>query len=229
MRLYNPFESALTLSKNLPMRFRACGLLVVLLCTLALTAQAEERRFALVIGNGAYVVGGPLKNPVNDARSIEQSLKQVGFRVLRLENSTKLQMERAIRRLSSELTPDTVSVVYYAGHGLQVNGHNTLSRSTFHSSVPRLMGRAFSLSCANRTGARPEVPSALSTLDRRGVGDAGRQFSPPSLVLRRLLSAQPRHWCATRPRSVQANVPDLRYVAIASPSIALHSRLPYSG
>ncbi len=57
---------------------------------------------------------------------MERALRSVGFEVIRLENATKQQMERAIRQFSQRLTPGTVSLVYYAGHGIQVNGHNYL-------------------------------------------------------------------------------------------------------
>jgi uncharacterized caspase-like protein len=67
-----------------------------------------------------------LRNPVNDVRAIERALRGVGFEVIPLENATKQQIKRAIRQLSQHLTPETVSLLYYAGHGIQVNGHNYL-------------------------------------------------------------------------------------------------------
>jgi hypothetical protein len=89
-------------------------------------AQQGERRVALVIGNGAYQTAGTLDNPVNDARDMATKLSGLGFDVLRLENGTKQQMERRIEEFSHKLGRDAVSLFYYAGHGVQVNGHNFL-------------------------------------------------------------------------------------------------------
>jgi hypothetical protein len=89
-------------------------------------AQHTERRVALVIGNADYKSVGALDNPVNDARDMATKLSGLGFEVLRVENGTKQQVERAIEQFSRKLGPDAVSLFYYAGHGLQVNGHNFL-------------------------------------------------------------------------------------------------------
>jgi hypothetical protein len=108
----------------LPLRI---GVLLLLIASLVvpLGSTAAEPRIALLIGNGAYATA-PLRNPINDARAMERALKTVGFDVIRLENATKLQMERSIRELSARLKQETISLVYYAGHGIQVNGHNFL-------------------------------------------------------------------------------------------------------
>ncbi|HZS84791.1 MAG TPA: caspase domain-containing protein [Stellaceae bacterium] len=102
------------------------GLALILALAAPAAAQQAERRVALVIGNAAYRSVGALDNPVNDARDMATKLKGLGFSVLRVENGTKPQMERAIEEFSRKLGPDAVSLFYYAGHGLQVNGHNFL-------------------------------------------------------------------------------------------------------
>src|SRR5262249_5417395 len=86
---------------------------------------ADENRVALVIGNGAYKMGA-LQNPVNDARAMAAVLKQIGFQVIAVENATKPAMERAVAEFGHALTPGSVALFYYAGHGLQLNGHNFL-------------------------------------------------------------------------------------------------------
>ena len=86
---------------------------------------ADENRVALVIGNGAYKLGA-LKNPVNDARAMAAVLKQIGFQVIAVENASKPEMERAVAEFGHALTPGSVALFYYAGHGLQLNGHNFL-------------------------------------------------------------------------------------------------------
>lgn len=85
----------------------------------------QEARVALVIGNGAYTVA-PLKNPVNDARAMTASLERCGFAVAELENATRDQMVKALRKFGNDLQGGGVGLFYFAGHGLQVKGHNYL-------------------------------------------------------------------------------------------------------
>ncbi|WP_368744395.1 caspase domain-containing protein [Desertibaculum subflavum] len=104
---------------------RTLVLLIACLTILAAPAQAE-RRVALVIGNSAYKAS-PLKNPANDARAMAAKLKTLGFQVIAREDATKLEMERAVADFGDALRqPDTVGLVFFAGHGMQVQGKNYL-------------------------------------------------------------------------------------------------------
>lgn len=87
---------------------------------------AEPVRVALVVGNGAYQAGPKLANPVNDARGVAAALRSLGFEVIALENATQKDMQRGIAEFSRKLSPTTVSLFYYAGHGMQVGGRNYL-------------------------------------------------------------------------------------------------------
>jgi hypothetical protein len=105
---------------------RQAALFAVLLSTVipsALLAQAE-RRVALVVGNGAYENAGPLRNPVNDARSVAESLRRVGFEVMLTENRSQREMAQDIREFGRKLDQNTVALYYYSGHGIQVKGEN---------------------------------------------------------------------------------------------------------
>ncbi|WP_374384288.1 caspase domain-containing protein, partial [Thermomonas sp.] len=93
--------------------------------TAAEAQQAAPKRVALVIGNAAYQQT-PLKNPVNDARVMANTLRQLGFQVIQRENATKQQMEQAVGEFGRALTKGGVALFYYAGHGMQVNGRNFL-------------------------------------------------------------------------------------------------------
>jgi len=99
----------------------------ILASAIAAHAQAprEEQRIALVIGNSAYRET-PLRNPVNDVRAMTKSLRELGFTVLAHENATKRTMETAIIEFGQRLAAGGVGFFYYAGHGLQVRGHNYL-------------------------------------------------------------------------------------------------------
>jgi hypothetical protein len=82
-------------------------------------------RYALVIGNSHYQYS-PLKNPVNDAKDMAEALKQVGFEVLLELDANQQHMEEAIDRFARQLTPGSIALFYFAGHGVQVNGENYL-------------------------------------------------------------------------------------------------------
>jgi uncharacterized caspase-like protein len=86
---------------------------------------SEDRRVALVIGNGSYRVG-PLKNPVNDARAMAAALRSVGFDVELRENASLRDMVEAFRQFSLASRTARARLIYYAGHGLQVKGRNFL-------------------------------------------------------------------------------------------------------
>ena len=106
---------------------RIAGLLIVLYAAGAASlAFAEvEKRVALVIGNASYK-DSPLKNPVNDVRGMAEALRGMGFKVIARENATKQQMERAVAEFGEALPRGAVALFYYAGHALQVGGHNYL-------------------------------------------------------------------------------------------------------
>ena len=97
-------------------------MLVIGWCSQAF-AQPQETRVALVIGNSNYK-NSPLKNPVNDARDMAAKLRGLGFTVIERNNLVVKQIGSTLREFRSKLTPGSVALVYYAGHGLQIKGDN---------------------------------------------------------------------------------------------------------
>jgi uncharacterized caspase-like protein len=91
----------------------------------ARAASLTEDRVALVIGNAAYR-RLPLDNPVNDARLIASRLTQAGFKVALKENLDRAGMLTALREFGARLNENTIALLYYAGHGLQLRDHNFL-------------------------------------------------------------------------------------------------------
>lgn len=89
-------------------------------------AATTIRRVALVIGNGAYAHVRALPNPTNDARSIAKSLRDIGFVVTEGTDLDRTAMQATIRDFLREAARAQVAVVYYAGHGVQVDGRNYL-------------------------------------------------------------------------------------------------------
>jgi uncharacterized caspase-like protein len=84
-----------------------------------------DRKAALVIGNADYRVGA-LKNPVNDAQAVADSLRGLGFDVMLRQNASLREMIESFRRFSTTTQDARVRVVFYAGHGVQVKGRNYL-------------------------------------------------------------------------------------------------------
>jgi hypothetical protein len=98
-------------------------ILALWLCCAA--AWADEQRLALVIGNAGYRVD-PLDNPVNDARLVAASLQQAAFDVTLAENLDRRGLLGALRAFGERLNENSVAVLYYAGHGLQLRDRNYL-------------------------------------------------------------------------------------------------------
>jgi len=105
----------------------ALGLAAVatVLAATAAPSHAAAARVALVIGNANYKVG-ELKNPVNDAKAVANTLRGLGFEVTHRENASLREMLEAFQQFSTQSKNADVRVVYYAGHGVQLKGRNYL-------------------------------------------------------------------------------------------------------
>ncbi|MGY4452390.1 hypothetical protein ACVWZR_007050 [Bradyrhizobium sp. i1.3.1] len=91
--------------------------------------QGPEQRVALVIGNSNYKNAPQLQNPDNDAESMAQFLNSAGFEVVAATDLTQNDMLRVVQDFSAKVSargPNTVAMVYYAGHGVQLAGENYL-------------------------------------------------------------------------------------------------------
>ena len=97
----------------------------ILLAVIAVPAAASSR-VALVIGNAAYDHVQNLDNPLNDAEDIGAALGRIGFAVTRIDDADYADMRRGLRAFRREASTAKVAVVYYAGHGIEVNKHNFL-------------------------------------------------------------------------------------------------------
>ena len=96
------------------------------LVTASVSAQAPlDVRVALIIGNSAYPGNMALINPANDAQAMADVLKRLGFNVIELRDGNKAQMSAAIAKVSESLKgKQGVGMLYYAGHGLQLDWRN---------------------------------------------------------------------------------------------------------
>jgi hypothetical protein len=86
-----------------------------------------EKRVALVIGNSDYQHAPKLPNPVNDANAVTIMLEGAGFETVELRNDlTNMAMRRMLRDFSERARDADMAVVFYAGHGIEVDGTNFL-------------------------------------------------------------------------------------------------------
>lgn len=80
----------------------------------------RSSRLALVIGNGHYPdASAPLTQSINDARALSSSLRKNGFDVDMVEDATRDDMVRAVNRLKSRITRDSVVMLFFGGYGVQ--------------------------------------------------------------------------------------------------------------
>src|SRR5260370_25764597 len=92
-------------------------------------SASAETRLALVIGQSAYRSVPALPNPANDARAMTQLLSESGFEVLAASDLSQDQLREKVSEFAGQMAtkgPDTVALVFYAGHGLQIDGENYL-------------------------------------------------------------------------------------------------------
>ena len=118
------FASAAASALRLPFtRIAACALAMALV---PVAAQAPlDVRVALVIGNSAYTGNALLENPANDARAMSGVLRNLGFNVTVLLDAQRKDMTDAIATIGKTLKDKQgVGMLYYAGHGIQLDWHN---------------------------------------------------------------------------------------------------------
>src|SRR3954468_21779896 len=112
--------------RTLPGVLRYLAFLVLLVPLAASGAPGQEHRMALVIGVSTYLNAPRLANPVNDARAIGESLRRLNFDVTELYDPGSRDLTNGIREFGIKAASADVAVVYYAGHGVQVERENSL-------------------------------------------------------------------------------------------------------
>ena len=86
-----------------------------------------EKRVALVIGNGGYQNASKLTNPPNDAAAIAAMFRDAGFEVVEAKTDLgNLEFKRVAREFTAVARDSDIAVLFYAGHGIEVNGTNYL-------------------------------------------------------------------------------------------------------
>jgi hypothetical protein len=116
------------------MRYLFLQLCVAVFALSAFQAQAAPEpappplaKFALVIGNASYSpTKRSLKNPVNDARLMADTLSKLGFSVKQVLDADRSQMVSAVAEFADQLPAGATSFVFFAGHGMQIGGASYL-------------------------------------------------------------------------------------------------------
>ena len=79
---------------------------------------------ALVIGNGAYAGSSRLSNPINDAKSMTDKLRGLGFIVTEVLDSDRNKLVSSLSQFSTSAANADITLLFYAGHGVQITGTN---------------------------------------------------------------------------------------------------------
>ena len=102
------------------------GLLLILGLVAAPSVATADGRVALVVGNSAYAAIGELPNPGNDAADVGAALGRLGFAVTTVRDADRVGFNEALRAFTRESVGADVALVFYAGHGLEMDGVNYL-------------------------------------------------------------------------------------------------------
>ena len=90
------------------------------------TAGQAAGRVALVVGNSAYAAIGTLPNPGNDAADMAAALRRLGFEVTTALDADRVELNDVLRAFTRQSAGADVSLVFYAGHGIEMDGVNYL-------------------------------------------------------------------------------------------------------
>ena len=106
----------------------AVGVAVLLAFALLFAASVAGAagRVALVVGNSTYAHIGRLPNPGNDAADMAAALRRLGFEVTTTLDADRVELNDALRAFTRQSAGADVSLVFYAGHGIEMDGVNYL-------------------------------------------------------------------------------------------------------
>ncbi|NEW89985.1 caspase family protein [Rhodopseudomonas sp. WA056] len=100
--------------------------ITIVLTLLFAGSASAAKRVALVIGNDDYRNVPKLQKAVNDARTIGDALKRLGFQVMVAENQTRSAFSQSLLAFDTAIEPGDTAFFFYAGHGFEISGQNFL-------------------------------------------------------------------------------------------------------
>jgi hypothetical protein len=102
-----------------------CTLLAAMLWSAGNGAHAQSR-VALVVGNSNYTKVANLPNPAHDGEDVAAALRRLGFTVNSLQDADFNTFRRALLDFNRLAPSADIAVIYFAGHGIEVDGENWL-------------------------------------------------------------------------------------------------------
>ena len=101
---------------------------LIAIVIMSVTAYAAEaaNRVALVIGMSKYQTIPTLANTINDATAIAGKLEGLGFEVDRAIDLPLKNLVRTVSAFSFKSETSDIALIYFAGHGVELNGQNFL-------------------------------------------------------------------------------------------------------
>jgi len=132
---------------------------------LGATPALAQKRFAFVIGNGAYANVTKLPNALNDANATRTMLQEAGFDVTPALDLSLAGLRSALDVFVDKVKqggPSATALVYYAGHAVQLDGANyILATDVRPQGSGSIAGQSLSLSEILRrldaVGARSKI------------------------------------------------------------------------
>lgn len=116
------------------------GLIAIVLMCLPAFAMAAGPRVALVIGMSKYKNIPELTNASNDAQGVGDTLKKLGFDVTVSVDQPLADLVATVNHFSFEAETSDIAIIYYAGHGVELNGENYLIPVDIHLARPSDIG-----------------------------------------------------------------------------------------
>lgn len=106
------------------MRMRSFAIACLVAATTFLSSASADagQRVALSIGVSNYVANNPLGSPVRDATEVAQALAGFGFDVTLVRDPTNAMLNAAVDAFIARARGADAAVVYFSGHGMQLNG-----------------------------------------------------------------------------------------------------------
>lgn len=115
---------------------RWMAMFLVVACSLVVPTSAFAKRVALVIGNNDYNNVSTLEKAVNDAESMGDTLKQIGFEVILQKDVNYLNFNKNLQLFFSQLQAGDEALVFYAGHGVEIQGQIYLLPTDIPDAAP---------------------------------------------------------------------------------------------
>ncbi|MCY4120434.1 MAG: caspase family protein, partial [Acidobacteria bacterium] len=97
---------------------------LVLVVFASASVLLADGRVALVVGNSTYAHIDRLPNPENDAVDMAAALRRLGFDVTTELDADRVALTEALRAFTRRSAGADVSLVFYAGHGIEMDGTN---------------------------------------------------------------------------------------------------------